>query len=110
MFTPGVVAIFTLGLFWKRATEIGGLIAVVSSVVISLIWPLIFPDMPFMNRVGYVFLISLALGAISSFLQKPHGEDKVVDLAGLSFVTDRTFNIGAVIIVVLLIAFYGYWW
>ena len=110
LFTPGVVAIFTLGLFWKRATEIGGLVAVISSVVISLIWPLIFPDMPFMNRVGYVFLISLALGAISSFLQKPHGEDKVVDLAGLSFVTDRTFNIGAVIIVVLLIAFYGYWW
>lgn len=109
-FTPGVVAIFALGLFWKRATEIGGLIAVVSSVVLSLLWPQIFPEMPFMDRVGLVFLVALALGIAGSFLQKPDSSEKVVDLGGISFVTDRGFNIGAVIITVSLIGLYAFWW
>lgn len=110
LFTPGVVAIFTLGLFWKRATEIGGLVAVVSSVVLSLVWPYIFPDMPFMDRVGLVFLASLALGVVTSFLQRQQSDEKVVDLRGISFSTGPVFNIGAVVITVMLIGLYAYWW
>ena len=109
-FTPGVVAIFTLGLFWKRATEIGGLVAVVSSVALSLIWSRVFPEMPFMDRVGLVFLISLFLGVIASFLQQQHPDDKVVDLRGIRFSTGPVFNIGAVVITAMLIGFYAYWW
>jgi SSS family solute:Na+ symporter len=109
-FTPGVVAIFALGLFWKRATEIGGLIAVISSVILSLVWPYIFPDMPFMDRVGLVFLVALVLGVLGSFLQRADGPEKVVDLGGISFQTDRGFNIGAVVITVSLIGLYAYWW
>lgn len=110
LFTPGVVAIFTLGLFWKRATEIGGLIAVVSSVAISLVWPKFFPEMPFMDRVGLVFLASLALGGVTSFLQRQQSDEKVVDLRGISFSTGPVFNLGAVVITVMLIGLYAYWW
>lgn len=109
-FTPGIVAIFVLGMFWKRATELGGLVAVVSSVVLSFLWPKLFPEMPFMDRVGIVFLVTLFLGVVFSFLQKPSGEDKVVQLAGISFKTTTTFNVLAVVIVAMLIALYGYWW
>ena len=109
-FTPGVVAIFTLGLFWRRATEIGGLVAVLSSAGLSLAWPQFFPDMPFMDRVGFVFLLSLALGFATSFLQEQASEEKVVDLGGISFSTGPAFNIGAVIITVMLIVLYAYWW
>ena len=109
-FTPGVVAIFALGLFWKRATEIGGLAAVISSVVLSILWPQIFPDMPFMDRVGIVFLVSLALGVVASFLQRQHPDEKIVDLRGITFTTGRVFNIGAVVITVMLIGLYAYWW
>ena len=109
-FTPGVVAIFTLGLFWKRATEAGGLIAVIASVLLSLVWPRIFPDMPFLDRIGLVFLISLFLGVISSFLQPRHAEEKVVELRDISFSTEPAFNIGAVVITAMLIGLYAYWW
>ncbi len=109
-FTPGVVAIFTLGLFWKRATEIGGLVAVVSSVALSLVWPLFFPEMPFMDRVGLVFLASLALGVVTSFMQRPNSDEQVVDLGGISFSTGTDFNLGAVLITIMLIAIYAYWW
>lgn len=106
-FTPGVVAIFTLGLFWKRSTEIGGLVAVISSIGLSLLWP---QDMPFMNRVGFVFLLSLALGVAASFLQEQASKEKLVDLGGIDFGTSPVFNIGALIITAMLIALYGYWW
>lgn len=110
LFTPGVVAIFTLGLFWKRATEIGGLVAVISSVALSLGWSKLFPEMPFMDRVGLVFLISLGLGVVFSFIQKQPSEDKYVKLGDISFSTSAIFNIGAIIIVLMLIGLYGYWW
>lgn len=109
-FTPGIVAIFTLGMFWKRATEMGGLAAVVSSIVLSIVWPMIFPDMPFMDRVGVVFLLCMVIGVVVSLLQKAPEEDKSVDLSGIDFSTTRGFNIGAVIIVLMLIFVYGVWW
>lgn len=109
-FTPGIVAIFVLGMFWKRATELGGLIAVICSVILSVFWPMLFPEMPFMDRIGVVFLLSLGAGAIASFLQPQQSEDKIVDLTGVSFATDRQFNIGAVIITVLLILLYAVFW
>lgn len=109
-FTPGIVAIFVLGIFWRRATELGGLIAVVSSVALSFVWPQIFPAMPFMDRVGIVFLIALALGVVTSYLQPRQAEARLVDLRGIDFRTGFGFNIGAVIIVAMLIAIYAYWW
>ncbi|NHK26821.1 sodium/solute symporter [Parvularcula flava] len=108
--TPGVCAIFFLGMFWKRATEIGGLAAVIASGVLSFAWPMMFPDMPFMNRVGFVFLLCLGLGMLVSYLQKPDGEDKVVRLGDISFKTGPGFNIGAVIVTIILIVLYAVWW
>ena len=108
--TPGICAIFILGMFWKRTTEMGGLAAVVSSVFLSGIWPQIFPNMPFMDRVGIVFLLALLIGALVSYLQPQQGEDKIVDLNGINFKTSTGFNISAVIIIVMLFAVYGYWW
>ena len=35
-FTPGIVVIFLLGLFWKRATEAGALAATVGSFALSI--------------------------------------------------------------------------
>ena len=110
LFTPGIVAIFFLGMFWKRSTEFGGLVAVVASVALSLFWPKLFPEMPFMDRVGVVFLLTLALGVIVSFITPNPPAEKVVDLKGINFKTDNGFNIGAVVITVILIFLYGYWW
>ena len=63
-----------------------------------------------MDRVGIVFLVSLALGVVASFLQRQHPDEKVVDLRGITFTTGRVFNIGAVVITVMLIGLYAYWW
>src|SRR3954449_829254 len=70
-FTPGICVIFLLGLFWKRANEAGAIVAAVTSVGLSTIMKYTLPAAvlpqgvndyltPFINRMGVVFLVSLA--------------------------------------------------
>lgn len=109
-FTPGIVAIFVLGMFWKRATEIGAMAAVIGSFALSLAFKVWLPEMPFMDRVGVVFLLCIGAGVVLSFLQRPDSDEKTVDLAGISFKTGRGFNIGAAAVAAILISLYGFYW
>jgi solute:Na+ symporter, SSS family len=69
-FTPGICVIFFLGLFWKKASEAGALAAAMGSFVLSITLKLVWPDLPFMDRVGVVFLMALGLAVFVS-LAKP---------------------------------------
>jgi len=109
-FTPGIVAIFLLGMFVKRATEFGAIAAVLASFALSLAFKLLAPAMPFIDRVGLVFLSCLAIGAALSYLQKPQSADRIVDLGGVSFKTGAGFNISAVVVGAILIGLYAYYW
>jgi SSS family solute:Na+ symporter len=116
--TPGITVIFLLGLFWPRATEAGALVGAVASVVLSfLFW---FPAkwggiealnaVPFINRMGIVFLASLALAVIVSLARPVRTESNLITMQGVSFRTPLGFNIAAGIIVAILIALYATWW
>lgn len=113
-FTPGIVVIFILGMFWKKATTAGALTAAIGSAVLSAIfWALqekgIY-TMPFMNRVGVVFLLSLA-GAVLVSLAAPQKKAvSVVTLEGVSYRTSPGFNIAGVGVILILIALYATWW
>ncbi len=109
-FTPGIVAIFALGLFWRRATELGALAAVIGSFALSLAFKVWLPGMPFMDRVGVVFLLCIALGVGLSMLQSPADERKIVRLGDVSFATGAGFNIGAAIVTAAIIAIYAFYW
>ncbi len=109
-FTPGIVAIFVLGLFWRRTTEFGAIAAVIGSFTLSLAFKFAAPQMPFMDRVGVVFLICAALGVGLSYLQKPVDEARIVRLGDVSFRTDAGFNIGVVLVGAVLIAIYAFYW
>lgn len=109
-FTPGITVIFLLGLFWKRATEAGAIAAAVASVVLSYAFKLGMPDFPFMNRMGLVFLISLALAVGISLAVRGRGDANRVTMEGVSFRTTTTFNIAGVGVILILIALYATWW
>ncbi|MCV6604040.1 MAG: sodium/sugar symporter, partial [Porticoccaceae bacterium] len=53
-FTPGIVVLFLLGMFWKKTTATAALSAAVGSFVLSLLGRLFWPELPFMDRVGLV--------------------------------------------------------
>ena len=63
------MVIFLLGMFWKRATEAGALSAAVGSVALSFVYWEFYQSVPFMNRMGYVFLICLGLAVIVSLMR-----------------------------------------
>ena len=108
-FTPGIVAIFMLGLFWARTTATAALIAAIASAALSLYFKLAWPELPFMDRVGLVFLLCVVIGVMWS-LARPQSQAGFVDPAGVSFSTTQGFNVSAVLVTLILVFFYTVWW
>lgn len=109
-FTPGLTVVFLLGIFWKRATEAGALAAAVGSALISFLYWKFLPGIPFMNRMGYVFLICLGLAIVISLLQKPKPQSSTIDISSADYSTSPAFNISSLAIVAILIALYAVLW
>jgi SSS family solute:Na+ symporter len=109
-FTPGITVIFLLGLFWKRASEAGAIVAAVASVILSYVFKVVMPDFPFMNRMGLVFLISLGLAVAISLAFRSRGDANRVTMEGVSFRTPAVFNIAGIGVILILIALYATWW
>jgi SSS family solute:Na+ symporter len=113
-FTPGIVVIFILGMFWKKATTAGALTAAIGSAVLSAVfWYLqeqAIYTMPFMNRVGVVFLLSLGGAILVSLIAPAKKVVSVVTLEGVSYKTSTSFNIAGVGVILILIALYATWW
>ena len=108
--TPGITVIFLLGLFWPRATEAGALAGAIASVVLSLAMWQFAPDFPFMNRMSVVFFASLALAVVVSLARPQPSSANLVTREGVTFRTTTGFNVGAVIVIAILIALYATWW
>lgn len=109
-FTPGIVVIFVMGMFWSKASSAGALAAALGSAAFSYIFFEFFPDFPFMDRVGVVFLLCLATCVIVSLAKPDEGQDSSVSLDQVSFATAKSFNVAAVGVVLILTALYATWW
>ncbi len=112
VFTPGIVVIFLVGMFWKKATSMGALSAAIGSAVFSFGLRKVFPELPFMDRMSLVFFLCLAMMVVISLLTKSSAtnNDTSVNLAEISFTTERSFNISALGVVIILIGLYTLWW
>ena len=67
------------------------------------------PELPFMDRVGLVFLLCVGIGILWS-LARPTPQPGFVDPTGVSFSTSQTFNISALVVTLILVFFYTVWW
>ncbi len=105
--TPGVVAIFLLGMFWKKTTPNAALVGGLTTFIASILFKQFLPDIPFLDRMGYTFLICLLLMIITS-LAEDRGKDsiKALSIGSFNFKTGPVFNIGAVGICVILTVLY----
>jgi SSS family solute:Na+ symporter len=120
-FTPGITVIFLLGLFWKRATEAGAIVAAVTSVGLSFIMKYTLPTAafsqgvndyltPFINRMGVVFLVSLVLAVVVSLATPQRPDVDTIDTSNVRYKTSTGFNAGALGVILILIALYATWW
>ena len=112
-FTPGIVVIFLLGMFWKTMNSVGAITAAVGSAALSILFKVTLPALPFMDRVGVVFLACIALAVLASLATRKNyvaGGTGVVSLDKVNFDTSGSFNILGIGVVVILAALYATWW
>ncbi len=67
---PGVVVIFGLGLLWKRASGPAAVVAAIGTFVFSILFKVLLPEVPFLLRMGYVFIVLVALFVPMSLYNK----------------------------------------
>ena len=109
-FTPGIVVIFLLGLLWKGATENGALAAALGSFVLSFALKVLWPEVPFMVRIEYVFFASLALAIGVSLLKSQPKASNRISAADVDYSTSSGFAIGSAGVICILVALYTIWW
>lgn len=117
-FSPGVLAIFILGMFWKRTTAQAALLGAVLTIPISTVLKFLpkwtggaFPDYPFLDRMTITFF-AVALLMIVSSLVKPaqKGENNQIVVETSYFKVNTAFIISSIIICGILAALYTIFW
>ena len=83
-FTPGICVIFLLGMFWERATSLGAMAAAIGSAVLSFALKMLWPSLPFMDRVGIVFLACIAIAVVPVAARKAGGPGACASNSGTS--------------------------
>lgn len=109
-FTPGICVIFLLGMFWERCTAVGAMAAAIASVLLSGALYLGWPSLPFMDRVGLVFVACFGVAVALSLLQAPRKSALRVDLKQVDYSTSMGFNMAALTVTATLVGFYAAWW
>ncbi len=67
---PGIVVIFGLGLLWKRASATAAVVTAIGTFAFSIIFKFMLPEVPFLLRMGYVFICLVILFFGLSFYSK----------------------------------------
>lgn len=109
--SPGILAVFLMGLFWKKTTSKGAIVGVILSIPFALFLKLMPLDMPFMDQMLYTFFFSVVVMALTSLTTNPQDDDpKGIKVTNKTFKTDGAFNICAYIISIILVVLYACFW
>ena len=108
--TPGVVVIFCFGLFWKRITANAALWVAILTIPLSFAFKMFWSGLPFLDRMGVVFLVLATIAIIISFIESKTDDPKGIILYKGLFHTGTPFNIGAIILCAIVSALYIIFW
>jgi SSS family solute:Na+ symporter len=108
--SPGVVAIFIFGMFWKRTSANAALIAVVMAIPLSVAFKFVAPALPFLDRMGLTFLFLCALIILISIVENKGDDANAIELDKGLFKTSGAFNLAAIGIIALLALVYAVFW
>jgi SSS family solute:Na+ symporter len=130
--SPGIFAMFILGFFWKKTTSNAALFATIGGFAIAVILKLLpqwvdlsglyeygwavqnssgVYEIPFMDRMLIIFTICIiGMYIISKYETKRGVVAKGLEVDASMFKVSNSFAIGALIIVVMLVALYTAFW
>ncbi|MEB0260365.1 MULTISPECIES: sodium/solute symporter [unclassified Mucilaginibacter] len=131
--SPGIFAMFILGFFWKKASSNAALFATIGGFVFSVFFKFLpkFVDlsplaptgfstknatsglyeMPFLDRMGFVFIICIIGMVIISLVDAAKGkETNGLEIDAKMFKTSNSFAIGAMLVIGVIVALYTIFW
>jgi solute:Na+ symporter, SSS family len=109
--SPGVFAIFFFGVFWKKTTSNAALVGAALSIPLSVVLKIVFPLLPFLDRMGVVFLVLAGMMIVISLIEgKGKDHPKSIEISADLFKTSTAFKIGALIICGITAALYIVFW
>ena len=116
--SPGVLAVFLLGMFWKRTTAKAALTAVILTIPLSAVLKFLpvwtngaFPDLAFLDRMSVVFVILVFLMIIITLQDiKSKNKPVLIKVDVTQFRCTPGFITGSVIIVGILTFLYAVFW
>jgi len=130
--SPGIFAMFILGFFWKRTTSNAALFATIGGFGMSLLLKALpnltdlswlsglgfsvknatgIYEIPFLDRMGFVFVFCIIGMVIISLFENRKGVNpKGLDIDVKMFKTSTSFAVGTLIIIGMLVALYSVYW
>lgn len=130
--SPGVFAMFILGFFWKKTTSNAALFAIIGGFLLSILFKFMpgFVDVsflngvgfsvpnadgiyeiPFVDRMGFVFLICVIVMYFISIYETKNGiVTNGLEIEKSMFKMSPGFTVGAIIITGILVALYTVFW
>ena len=122
--SPGILAVFMLGLFWKKTTNKGAIWGALTSIPIALYlktggkgWfdgtaiEAVFPKLPWMDQMGLTALLTMAVIILVSWMENKGKDDsKAIELNKGIFKTSPLFNIGTFATLIILTVVYTLFW
>ena len=102
--SPGILAVFLMGLFYKKATNNAAIWGVILSIPIAMYFKVapngwsdasIFVNIPFMNQMLVTCIGTLLIIALISYFEGNEDDPKGIVLTKKLFATSSTFNLAA---------------
>ncbi len=120
VFSPGILAVFLAGLFYKRATNRAAIWGAVISIPIAVYFKVapkgwsdaaIFVNLPFLHQMMITAILTfLVIVLLSNIQGKGKDDEKGISLVPGLFKTPPAFNIGATIVILICIVLYSVFW
>ncbi|MFC6221658.1 sodium/sugar symporter [Hymenobacter artigasi] len=130
--SPGIFAMFILGFFWKKTTSSAALFATIGGFLLSILLkflpgvvnlsflsPFGFSiknaagvyEIPFLDRMGFVFIFCVIGMIIISLYEKSRGvKTNGLEIDSSMFKPQPSFAIGTAVILVIITALYTIYW
>ena len=113
--SPGILAVFLMGLFYKKATNNAAIWGVVLSIPVAMYFKIVpsswfLADTPFMNQMGITLLATLFIIYLISFLEGNKDDPKGIELSKKLFETSPVFNVAAMSICIITAFLYAFLW
>jgi SSS family solute:Na+ symporter len=130
--SPGVFAMFILGFFWEKTTSNAALFAIIGGFILSILFKFMpgvidlsflngvgfsvpnaegIYEIPFVDRMGFVFLICVIVMYFISIYETKNGVvTNGLEIEKSMFKMSPGFTVGALIITGILVALYTVFW